>query len=303
MRRNFMRVLKSLFIVGFSALFANSAIAVDNAPVKAPTTTQTDEIDIKKVSESFGNFIGKNLKTSGLNFDIDAFLQGIKDGINGKPSPLTDKEYEKQMMLLQEMAFKKLTEENLKIAESFLLKNSKEKGVTEIEPLKLQYVIVKQGSGAEVKEGSSPEIQYTGKYADGTVFGSSQDTGGPITIPLDQTIPGFSKGLKGMKEGEVRRIFVHPDLGYGKTGHLPPNSLLIFEVELIKADNPEANKEEGKVSMAGGETGAKGNGTDSDEDDEDEDDDEDDEDDEDEDDEESEAQAKPASPAAPTPKK
>jgi peptidylprolyl isomerase len=103
----------------------------------------------------------------------------------------------------------------------------------------LQYQIVKEGTGPEVKEHNSPQIQYTGKYIDGTVFGSSQDTGGPITIPLDQTIPGFSKGLVGMKEGEVRKIFVHPDLGYGKTGHLPPNSLLVFEVELIKADNPK----------------------------------------------------------------
>ena len=44
----------------------------------------------------------------------------------------------------------------------------------------------------------------------------------PITIPLDQTIPGFSKGIVGMKEGEKRRLFVHPDLGYGTTGQLPP---------------------------------------------------------------------------------
>lgn len=199
----------------------------------------TQEIDIKKVSQAFGHFIGRNLKTSGLGFDTDSFLQGIRDGLNGKPAPLSDKEYEQQMMLLQEKAFKKLSQENLQAAEEFLKKNAKEKGVIEIEPGKLQYMIIKEGKGAEVKEHGAPQIQYSGKYIDGTVFGSSQDSGGPITIPLDQTIPGFSKGLKGMKEGEVRKIFVHPDLGYGKTGHLPPNSLLIFEVELIKADNPE----------------------------------------------------------------
>lgn len=214
------------------------ANAVDATP-QTKATDATEEVDIKKVSEGFGHFIGRNLKSSGLNFDIDSFVQGIRDGIAGKPPALSDKEYERQMMLLQEKAFKRLSEDNIKAANDFLQKNAKETGVIEIEPGKLQYSIVKAGSGAEVKEGGSPQIQYTGKYVDGTVFGSSQDTGGPITIPLDQTIQGFSKGLKGMKEGEVRKIFVHPDMGYGTSGHLPPNSLLIFDVELIKAESPE----------------------------------------------------------------
>jgi FKBP-type peptidyl-prolyl cis-trans isomerase len=209
-------------------------------------TKENETVDVNKVSEAFGNFIGRNLKSSGLNLDVDSFVQGIRNGINGKPSPMTDKEYEKAMMLLQEQTFKRLAEDNLKAANAFLEKNAKEKGVVEIEPDKLQdklqYLIVKQGSGNEVKEGDSPQIQYTGKYLDGTVFGSSQDTGGPITIPLNQTIPGFAKGLMGMKEGEVRKIFVHPDLGYGKAGHLPPNSLLIFEVELVKANSPDKAK-------------------------------------------------------------
>ncbi len=58
-----------------------------------------------------------------------------------------------------------------------------------------------------------------------------------MTIPLDQTIQGFNLGIAGMKEGEKRRLFVHPELGYGTTGHLPPNSLLIFDIEVVKADN------------------------------------------------------------------
>lgn len=201
----------------------------------------TEEVDIKKVSEGFGHFIGRNLKSSGLNFDVESFIQGIRNGLEGKPATLSDKEYERQMILLQEKAFKNLSENNLKAANDFLQKNAKEKGVIEVEPGKLQYMIEKEGSGEAVREGGSPQIHYTGKYIDGTVFGSSQDTGGPITIPLDQTIQGFGKGLKGMKEGEKRKLFVHPDLGYGTTGHLPPNSLLIFDVELIKAESPEPN--------------------------------------------------------------
>jgi len=82
-------------------------------------------------------------------------------------------------------------------------------------------------------------INYTGKYIDGTVFGSSETAGGPITVPIDQTIPGFSKGIVGMKEGEKRRLFVHPDMGYGTTGQLPPNSMLIFDIEVVKATSPD----------------------------------------------------------------
>lgn len=232
---------KTLLLSSLLSCLTLSTCYAEDAKATESKTSTTDEVDIKKVSEAFGHFIGKNLKMSGLNFDVDSFIQGIRNGQTDKPSPLTEQEYEKQMMLLQERAFKKISDDNLKAAEDFLKKNVKEKGVKELENGKVQILVVKEGKGNEVKDDSSPQIQYTGTYIDGTVFGSSQDTGGPITLPLNQTIPGFSKGLKGMKEGEVRKIFVHPDAGYGKTGHLPPNSLLIFEVELIKADNKEAD--------------------------------------------------------------
>lgn len=228
-------LLASIALV--TGLWAYSHSAVPNGQ---QSDKPSEEVNIKKVSEAFGHFIGRNLKTSGLGFESDSFIQGIKDGMAGTPAPMSDKDYEQQMSLLQEQAFKRLSEDNLSGAETFLKKNASEKGVIEIEPGKLQYQVVKEGQGSVVKDNHSPQVNYTGKYLDGTVFGSSQDTGGPITIPLDQTIPGFSKGLKGMKEGEVRKIFVHPDLGYGKSGHLPPNSLLIFEVELIKADSPQS---------------------------------------------------------------
>jgi peptidylprolyl isomerase len=237
---------RSIHSAACACLLFTAAVAAEPAP-KAP-----EEIDIQKVSAAFGHFIGKNLKSSGLNFDTQNFIQGIRDGLEGKPAPLSDKEYERQMMLLQEQTFKKLAEENIQKAEAFLKKNAKEPGVIEIEPEKLQYIIKKAGTGEVVKDKSAPQIQYTGKYLDGTLFGSSQDTGGPITVHLDQTISGFSDGLKGMKEGELRTIYVHPDLGYGKSGNLPPNSLLIFEVELLKADNPEKD-EDINLAMPGDE--------------------------------------------------
>ena len=54
-------------------------------------------------------------------------------------------------------------------------------------------------------------------------------------------IPGLKSGIIGMKEGEKRTIYIHPDRAYGTQGYLPPNSLLTFEIELIKANAPEAD--------------------------------------------------------------
>ncbi len=140
-------------------------------------------------------------------------------------------------------------EDNLKQAEEFLTKNGKEKNVVSLEEGKLQYVKMKEGTGLAVQAHDSPLIRYTGKFLDGKVFGQSQDD---EVISLDETLVGFSKSIVGMKEGEQRRIFIHPDLGYGKAGFLPPNSLLTFEIEVIKANAPKLDEAAVSATSQGG---------------------------------------------------
>lgn len=214
---------------------------------KGSSTSSSDisKEDFTKASGAFGHFIGRNLKTPAIQFDIEALIQGIRDGAAGKPAPMSDKDYEQLMARIQEYALQMLAKENLKAANEFLTKNAKETGIIVIQPDKLQYKILKEGSGPTVEAHSSPKITYVGKFLDGSEFGSSEEAGGPVTIPLDQTIQGFSLGIAGMKEGEKRRLFVHPDLGYGTSGHLPPNSLLIFDIEVVKADNPGQSHSDG----------------------------------------------------------
>ena len=96
--------------------------------------------------------------------------------------------------------------------------------------------MIQEGEGVEVAEHSSPLIHYRGTYLDGTAFGSTAESGGPISLPLDGTIEGFAKAVVGMKEGEKRRIYIHPDLAYGTRGHLDPNALLTFEVEIVQTE-------------------------------------------------------------------
>lgn len=245
-------------IAGLAAVLSCcQGTAADQKTEKAETTQQQTadiQIDMNKLSEAFGNFIGKNLQMPGVKFDLESIIKGIRDGAAGKPSPLSEKEYEEMMAAVQEKAFKEMANKNLQAANEFLTKNSKESSVKELIPGKLQFVVVQEGNGAVVVEHSSPMIHYTGKYLDGTVFGTSEEMGGPITVPLDQTIPGFSKAVVGMKEGEKRKIYVHPDLGYGTTGQLPPNELLVFDVEVVKANT---------ASDAEGKNASDKNGTDS----------------------------------------
>lgn len=242
---------KILALTGTMAIFTLATlIAQDSSTaIKNPASANTQassEIDMKKVSEAFGHFIGRNLKSPGVSFDLDSIIKGMREGAEGKPAPMSDQEYEAMMIKVQEMAFNRLAEDNLKAAEAFLAKNAQDPNVKSIVPGKLQYIVLQEGTGAAVPEHGSPSIKYTAKYIDGTVFDSSEAAGGSVTIPMDQTIPGFSKGIVGMKEGEKRRLFVHPDLAYGKTGQLPPNSALIFDVEILKAvgDTKKANDED-----------------------------------------------------------
>lgn len=202
------------------------------------------EIDIKKVSEALGHFIGRNINAPGMKFDTDSIIKGIKEGAAGQPSPMTDEEYQMAMAQLQQKALNKLAETNLSAANKFMKDNLSEKGVVELVPGKLQYMILEKGHGPLVQEHGTPLINYTGKYIDGTVFGSSENAGGPVTVPIDQTIPGFSKGIAGMQEGEKRRLFVHPELGYGRSGQLQPDALLIFDIEVVKATSPEKDEVE-----------------------------------------------------------
>ena len=94
------------------------------------------------------------------------------------------------------------------------------------------------GSGMPAKAGDNVSIQYLGMLPNGTMFDSSRDHGAPIdfTLGSGQVIPGFDSGVLGMKVGGKRRITIPPELGYGDRaiGPIPPNSTLIFEVELLE---------------------------------------------------------------------
>lgn len=242
--KKYVALLASVAALTTNLTHANESIDFDQAqPEIAGLADAMEDVkvekDIGKISKAFGHIIGQNLESLGLNFDLKQVITGIEECIKGEPSPLSESECIQAISLMQENAFQVQCEENLKAAEDFLSKNEKEKNVVTLEPGKLQYVRLQEGKGDEVKQHDSPLIRYVGKFIDGKVFGESTED---EVISLDETIVGFSKSIVGMKEGEKRRIFIHPDFGYGKAGFLPPNSLLTFEIEVIKANSPKTEE-------------------------------------------------------------
>ncbi len=103
----------------------------------------------------------------------------------------------------------------------------------------LRMIIHKEGSGDVAKAGQTVVVHYTGLLETGKKFDSSHDRGQPFSFKLGQgrVIKGWEEALALMKPGEKRTLIIPPELGYGErqAGPIPPNSILIFEVELVKA--------------------------------------------------------------------
>ena len=103
----------------------------------------------------------------------------------------------------------------------------------------LRYIIEKEGEGEAPKATSSVTVHYTGYLLNGSKFDSSIDRGQPATFGLNQVIPGWTEGLQLLKPGGKAKLIIPANLGYGANGYppvIPPNSWLVFDVELIKVN-------------------------------------------------------------------
>lgn len=123
-------------------------------------------------------------------------------------------------------------------AKAFLAKNAKASGV-QVLPSGLQYKVVRSGpaTGLHPQKNDEVKVNYEGKLLDGRVFDSSYARGVPAALPLDGLIPAWIEALQLMRPGDEWILYVPPELGYGSEGagggEIPPDSALIFRIELI----------------------------------------------------------------------
>jgi FKBP-type peptidyl-prolyl cis-trans isomerase FklB len=195
-----------------------------------------------KISYVIGMDIGSNLKKQSIDVDPDILIKGIKDGLSGAKSLLTEQEvleittaFQKEIMAKQEELNKKLGETNKKEGEVFLAENKKKEGVKTLAS-GLQYKVIKAGKGKKPKLTDTVTTQYRGTLIDGTEFDSSYRRGQPASFPVNGVIPAWTEALQLMEEGAKWQLFVPSNLAYGDRGagrQIGPNATLIFEVELI----------------------------------------------------------------------
>lgn len=200
-------------------------------------TLKTDE---DKLSYGVGLNIGSGLVQQGLpGINTEAIFQGIRDSIGGAEPMVDQKELEEVLGRLRDREQAKLTaimEENTVKGTAFLTENGAREGVVTTES-GLQYQILSEGDGAIPSLESVVKTHYHGTLIDGTVFDSSVDRGEPTQFAVNQVIPGWTEALQLMKVGSKWRIYVPSELAYGEMSPgpaIPPNSTLIFDVELLE---------------------------------------------------------------------
>jgi FKBP-type peptidyl-prolyl cis-trans isomerase FkpA/FKBP-type peptidyl-prolyl cis-trans isomerase FklB len=196
------------------------------------------ETDDQKASYGIGTQIGNNMKQQNISIDPDALVTGMKDALAGKDLKLKPEEIQQALMKMQETAMKKQSEKaekNKTEGAAFLEKNKAKAGV-KTTASGLQYEVLKEGTGKTPTKADKVSAHYLGTLTDGTKFDSSYDRNQPAEFDVTGVIPGWTEALMLMKEGSKYKLYVPADLAYGPSGRpgIPPNSVLIFEVELLK---------------------------------------------------------------------
>jgi FKBP-type peptidyl-prolyl cis-trans isomerase FklB len=194
-----------------------------------------------KESYSLGYQFGQGLKAQGLDLNLEVYTSGIRDALGGKNPYLSQEEmkktlsdFQQRIMAARQKESKEMSAKNLAAGKAFLEENKNKEGVKTL-PSGLQYKVLAEGSGKTPKAADNVTVNYKGTLINGAEFDNSYKRGQPATFKANGVIKGWTEALQLMKEGSKWQLFIPPELGYGErgAGPVPPNSTLIFEVELI----------------------------------------------------------------------
>ena len=197
----------------------------------------------EKISYAIGMNIGMNMKKQQLDIDPTRVAAGLEAAFNGQDTLLSEAEmaqiltaYQQQMQMEQMKKQAAEASKNEKLAQEYLASNAEKDGVVTLES-GLQYKVLTPGDGATPTADSEVKVHYRGTLIDGTEFDSSYKRGEPASFPVNGVIPGWTEALQLMKEGAKWQLVIPPQLAYAEKGAppvIPPNSALVFEVELLE---------------------------------------------------------------------
>jgi len=214
-------------------------LMVSTMPVVSADTTALKS-DPEKNGYSVGYDIGRSLRRQVVDVDAAAMARGLKDAMTGATPALAESEIQQRFVALQQESARRIPEKNKKDGEAFLAKNKGAKGV-KTTASGLQYKILNAGKGDKPKAEDTVTVHYRGTLIDGTEFDSSYKRGQPATFPVKGVIPGWTEALQLMPTGSKWMLYLPSKLAYGERGagqQIGPNSVLIFEVELISVSKP-----------------------------------------------------------------
>jgi FKBP-type peptidyl-prolyl cis-trans isomerase FklB len=215
----------------------------------AVTAGEAPDLSTPQNKEAYvvGYEYGVDLLSQGLRVDPDAFLVGLKQAQQRQPSALSSAEtaaihrsLATQVMGHLHREYLARAAKELEVSRAFLAENAAKEGVHTL-PSGLQYKVLVEGSGPSPKETDLVTMNYRRALVDGTEFDTTYARGQPVTVDVDPLIPGWREALLLMKVGSKWQLFLPAELAYGQEGsrRVPPNSAVIFEVELLSIGMPD----------------------------------------------------------------
>ena len=221
------------------SLFRGALIA---SLLATPALANEPSTDLEKLSYSLGIILGERIQNDFGDLDPHFVLEGLKDSKDPNSWKLDRpainqavQDAQTRIRAQQEQQVEAMAEANLKSGEAFLAENAKKDGVT-VTASGLQYRVITEGAGDAPKATDTVKVHYEGRLISGDVFDSSIARGEPVSFPLNGVIPGWSEGVQLMKVGSKFEFTIPSALAYGPsgTGPIPPNSVLVFDVELLE---------------------------------------------------------------------
>ncbi len=203
----------------------------------APESTDT----IGRFSYGYGYLLAATALSQGLELTPVYMAAGALDAAYADGQLFTDEEmesiftaYSEKLWAEMEQMLAEMATQNLAEAEEFLATNKNAEGV-QTTASGLQYMIERIGNGVVPNAESTVRVDYQLSLLDGQVMDSSYERGVPAEFPVSGVIPGFAEAITMMPVGTKMRIWVHPSMGYGEGGtqDIEPNSLLIFDLEIL----------------------------------------------------------------------